>query len=63
MVYSGEEKKTVVVTSQVFQCINEMDNKTKGRLIPLDKYSSFSKLVRVHTNILRFINNIKMSIK
>ena len=58
MVDSGEENKTQIVTSQVSQCTNQTDNKTEGHLIPLDKYSSFSKLVRIHTNILRFINKL-----
>ena len=32
-------------------------------LIPLERYSSFHKLVSVHRNVLKFINNLKRALK
>ena len=45
--------------THAFQCIDS-DVSRIEHFIPVNKYSNFNKLVCVHRNVLRFINNIKL---
>ncbi len=49
--------------SNQFSAAIEIQNKSLEHLIPLDKYSSFHKLVSVHKCVLKFINNLKVKLK
>ena len=59
---AGEGETPTIVTPQVSHDGNIVDQQKGNHLIPLDKYSNFSKLVKVHCGVLRFINNVKVSI-
>ena len=47
------------------QCVSLVVNSTgtKEELIPIDKYSSFRKLLKVYMNVFVFIHNIKLKLK
>ena len=54
----NETRETV--SSNLIQCTeSESTGSKKEHLVPLDRYSKFSKLVSVHHYVLRFINNLK----
>jgi hypothetical protein len=55
--------QTLLETSQ-FQGIvnNSSSDEPMDHLIPLNRFSSFHKLINVHINVLKFVNNLKLKL-
>ncbi len=49
--------------NEQYHILTASTEKRHEHLLPLEKYSSFSKFVSVHRYILKFINNMKLSLK